>query len=232
MKHIFTSLLFFLAFNCFSQFSHTPNPAVIEAPIDSLITKYYIDIIMEKDTTYEVHWQLFKDGETWKDGWGTQVCDLNLCYLENIDRNPRNIPNTMGKGIHTFSIYFLPNGIPGDTQLELVLYGDAEHINELYRIPVDVHAINTSNTFNINSQNEITVYPNPAQDYFSIINSSKVDKIKLYNILGNEVKTFYHYNNAQHIIAELKAGMYILRMLDKDNKTIKTIKLNKLFSGA
>ncbi|MCZ2102237.1 MAG: T9SS type A sorting domain-containing protein [Chitinophagales bacterium] len=232
MKHIFTLLAFFTVFTCFGQFTHNPDPSAIIAPVDSLITKYQIDISVDADTTYVVHWELFKDGESWKDGWGTQVCDLNLCYLENVDRNPRSFPNDMGRGTYAWFVYFVPNEIEGATTLELVLYGDADHDEELYRIPIDVQAVKTTSVAHVSLGKDIAVYPNPAQNYFSLTNSNKVEKIKIYNMLGNEVKSFYHYNNAQHMIGDIKPGMYLISMFDKDNNIIKTSKLNKVSTGA
>lgn len=232
MKHIFTLLSLFFVLNCFAQFSHTPNPAIVIAPVDTLITKYQIDITMDVDTVYEVHWQLFKDGETWNSSWGTQVCDLNLCYLENVDKNSRGIPNNIYEGTSTWYVYFIPNEIPGETEMELVLYGDADREVELYRIPIEVHSIKTTNTVNVHLKNDVTVFPNPAQDFFSLSNDIHVDKIKIYNILGSEIKTFFHYKNAQHLIGDLKEGMYLIRMIDKDNNVIKTTKLNKFSTGA
>lgn len=232
MRYIFTLLTFFIAFNGYCQFSHKPDTVVINAHIDTLITKKKILITVDADTTYEVHWTLFKDSVTWKKGWGTQVCDLNLCYLENKDENPKAIPNYMGRGTTAWYVYMLPYGISGDSKLELVLYGDEDRTIELYRIPIDVHAFNTTNTINVKLGNDIVLYPNPSEEYFSVSNSRNVEKIKLYNMLGKEVKTFFHYNNAQHLIGDLKSGMYLVRMLDKNDKIIKTAKLNKIHTGA
>jgi hypothetical protein len=51
-------------------------------------------------------------------------------------------------------------------------------------------------------------------------------------MFGREIKSFYHYNNAQHEIGELKSGMYILKMIDEKGRLVKTMKLNKVYSGA
>ncbi|KXK40519.1 MAG: T9SS type A sorting domain-containing protein [Saprospiraceae bacterium] len=230
MKHIFTLVFLYFSIAVFGQFNHSPNPVVINAPVDSVITKYKINIEVERDTNYVVYWELKKDSTTWNENWATQVCDLNLCYLPNVDRNPKSFPNYMGQGNYDFYVYFIPNGVAGQTHMELVLYGDDEYSQELYTIEIDVNASTTS-TKEI-SKNLISVYPNPASDYFSIANGNNVSKIKIYNMFGAEVKSFYHYNNAQHLVGDLKPGMYILRMLDNKNNTIKTVKFNKIHSGA
>ena len=82
------------------------------------------------------------------------------------------------------------------------------------------------------SVEEIKIFPNPATDFFQINNSSIVKKVVLYNIVGKEVKTFIHYNNAQHEISDLKAGMYFIKMFDEKNRVVRSLKLNKSFDGA
>jgi hypothetical protein len=78
---------------------------------------------------------------------------------------------------------------------------------------------------------ELKVYPNPTTDYFQISNGLNVKKVIIYNMFGKEVKSFFHYNNAQHDVNDLKAGMYIVKMMDDRNKVVKSIKLHKNFAG-
>ncbi len=80
---------------------------------------------------------------------------------------------------------------------------------------------------------DIKVFPNPAVDYIQISNGSfVVKKIVILNIFSKEVKSFQHYNNAQHDISELKPGLYIIRMVDEKNKVIRSLKFNKTYDGA
>ena len=58
------------------------------------------------------------------------------------------------------------------------------------------------------------------------------NRIIIYNLIGKEVKSLFHYNNAQHEIGELKAGMYVVKMFDIKGKLIKSLKLNKVYDGA
>lgn len=79
---------------------------------------------------------------------------------------------------------------------------------------------------------DLKVFPNPTADYFQVSNGTNVRKIIIYNIFGKEVKSFFHYNNAQHEVTDLKSGMYIVKMIDDKNKIIKSVKLHKNFTGA
>jgi hypothetical protein len=230
MKIFYTLIFGLFTFALVAQISHKPNPLIITAPVDSVDVKLKIYFKLEKDTTYEVHWKLLKDSTTWMQEWQTQVCDLNLCYLDNRDFNNPNLANEFKAGDNLFELHFKPNGKPGCTILTLVLYSDRDFTQELYRTSINVNNC-ISNVVNVASPVNIKVYPNPATEYFQINNGTNVEKIKLYNMFGREIKSFYHYNHAQHEIGELKSGMYLLKMLDNKNRLIKTVKLNKVFSG-
>jgi hypothetical protein len=82
------------------------------------------------------------------------------------------------------------------------------------------------------SFDELKVYPNPTADFFQINNGLNIKKVIVYNMFGKEVKSFYHYNNAQHDVNDLRPGMYIVKMMDEKNKVIKSVKLHKNFVGA
>lgn len=231
MKILYTLFFVFSTFLLSAQISHRPNPLKMTVPVDSADVKLKIYFDVATDTAYTVYWKLFKDSSTWMAPWQTQVCDLNFCYLENRDSNSPSIPNSFKKGENLFELYFKPNGKEGCTIMKLVLYSDNKFTEELYSTTINVNNC-VSNSVNISVPSNIKVYPNPASEYFQINNGEKVEKVKVYNMFGREVKTFYHYNNAQHEIGELKSGMYILKMLDDKNRLIKSVKLNKLFTGA
>ena len=75
---------------------------------------------------------------------------------------------------------------------------------------------------------DLKVFPNPTTDYIQISNSTNIKKVVIYNM---EVKSYFHYANALHDVSEIKAGMYIVKMLDEKNKVVKSVKLNKTYAG-
>jgi hypothetical protein len=184
-----------------------------------------------RDTTYKVYWKLYKDSTTWQEGWSTYLCDLNLCYNINFDKCSPNQPNNFSQGTHKFEFHFLPNNIAGCTIIGIRLYGDRNFTQEIYRTHINVNGC-ISGTKNQDKTAALKIYPNPATENFSLTEASDVKKVVLYNMFGKEVKTFLHYNNAQHEISDLKAGMYVVKMLDEKSKVLKTIKLTKSSGGA
>lgn len=79
---------------------------------------------------------------------------------------------------------------------------------------------------------DIKVFPNPTTDYFQINNSLSVKKVIIYNMFGKEVKIFNSTSNTVYDVTDLKYGMYIVKMLDDKNRTVKSVKLQKTSIGA
>jgi hypothetical protein len=221
---------------CSPDIYHEPDPLKINTPmvVDTTADiKLPIYFIVDRDTTYTVYWKVFKDPVTWRTGcYSTYICDKILCYGENVDKNV--FENEMGQGRHLFEFHFKPTlksncALPGCTLIDLVLYGDSQYSEEIYRVKIDVNDCLTSNTINLTDILNVKVYPNPAQEYFQLSNDENVQNINIYDISGREVKSFNHNKDAQHLIGDLNSGMYFLKMTDKNNRTINTVKLNKAF---
>lgn len=75
------------------------------------------------------------------------------------------------------------------------------------------------------TENEISqkleLFPNPAFDHLTLMNSDindKIGKIYFYNILGEEVKKIQLYNNEQINIEDLNDGIYFVKYISADNK--------------
>ncbi|WP_282037004.1 carboxypeptidase regulatory-like domain-containing protein [Saccharicrinis aurantiacus] len=76
-------------------------------------------------------------------------------------------------------------------------------------------------------ENEISVYPNPAQDVLNIQTNIPIKNLSFYAISGQKVKELSDPNSTVVNIADLAPGLYILKVVDTNNsETIK--KINKL----
>ncbi len=69
----------------------------------------------------------------------------------------------------------------------------------------------------LNIDNQITVYPNPAQDYFQIKTERAVQKVTIYNMLGKTVAKFNPQE--KYNVPDLKHGIYFVS-IRLNNKTI------------
>ena len=74
--------------------------------------------------------------------------------------------------------------------------------------------------------NDVTnIYPNPSTDYFYI--SNNISKVEIFLISGQLVKSFANQPSGyQYNISDLRNGMYLVKILDENNR-VKTTKLLK-----
>jgi hypothetical protein len=229
MRSLLLLLLTCLVIGVSAQLSVNPNPLSFSTVTGASDTKFELYITNSKDTTYTIYWQIEKSS-TWPTQWGTYLCDLNLCYAEGVDKCPNSKPNFVPKGTHKYEFHLLPNGIAGSSTVMFKLYTEKNCQGLIFSTPMNLTTTSTA-TKDVNYTN-IKIFPNPSTEYFSISHSNNVYRVVLYNLFGKEVKSFFHYNNAQHEIGDLKSGMYVVKMFDSKGKLIKSSKLNKVFEGA
>lgn len=74
---------------------------------------------------------------------------------------------------------------------------------------------------------EISIYPNPATEYFTLNSQSSVQKLTIHNIIGKEVKTFEVNDDNRYNVSALKKGIYVIRIFDQDDQLIKALRLSK-----
>ena len=78
-----------------------------------------------------------------------------------------------------------------------------------------------------NSSN-ITLYPNPADDFFSIMTSEpNIAFVTIHNIVGKKVKTIKAKADQNYDIQGLRRGIYIVRVYDNNDKMLKALRLSK-----
>ena len=231
MKNLLGLIFILFGFSVVGQISYTPSPLSMMVSQSSGDNKLDIFFTVSKDTTYSIYWKLDKDPNTFHSNWVSYVCDLNNCYFNNIDKSSPNAPNMLNKGTHKFEFHFKPEGIPGNAMVGLKLYTDKNFTNEILSTNISINSSGSSSLKEV-LNSYIKIYPNPTSDFFQLVNNTSVKKVIVYNMFGKEIKSFFHYNNAQHDISELKSGMYIIKMVDDKNKVIRTLKLNKSYDGA
>jgi len=75
---------------------------------------------------------------------------------------------------------------------------------------------------------KIKIYPNPASDYIQLNVVSNVNKIKVLNMVGKTIKRFeVLLESEKYNISDMPKGLYLVQLLDSDDKVISTKRLNK-----
>jgi hypothetical protein len=74
----------------------------------------------------------------------------------------------------------------------------------------------------------IAVFPNPATEYISVQDAGEsIDHISVFNLVGKKVKEFEYVRGENYSVADLPKGMYLVQLLDRNKRIVKTQKVDK-----
>ena len=113
---------------------------------------------------------------------------------------------------YTFQTHFIDTEFTKESDVEYcvtAVYGNEE--SEPVCVTATITGVSES------GNEEITISPNPANDIVHI-DGAKVAEVKVYNVLGQLVKTAPNANTFS--VAGLPAGLYLLHMTDGDGMTV------------
>jgi len=113
-----------------------------------------------------------------------------------------------------------PAGTPGNSNINATAGTWNITFNNLTKEYLFTDALSV-NQFGLDS---VSVYPNPAASIVSI--KGTFANAQVYNVSGQLVKSFVSTDNNQFSIADLSAGLYLVKVADANNNT-KTLKLIK-----
>ena len=220
IKNLLGLILFFFSVCAgFSQdLSLSPNPASATVNANDTDVPAKATLKNNTDRTLELRW--IRNVINISQGWETAVCDFNLCYNPNVD----SMTLTLGAGEESnMDIHIYPNGVVGEAKIELTVK----------EVGVDTNFVKGMYLFNVTTPvkvatfEDISLYPNPTSEYFQISSTEVVAKLEVFDLFGDKHKTYYAYKNKSYFIGDLANGMYLVRMLDVNNRVIKTLRLNK-----
>ena len=113
---------------------------------------------------------------------------------------------------YTFQTHFIDTEFTKESDVEYcvtAVYGDEE--SEPVCVTATITGVSES------GNEEITISPNPANDIVRI-DGTKVAEVKVYNVLGQLVKTAPNANTFS--VAGLPTGLYLLRITDGEGATV------------
>lgn len=164
-------------------------------------------------TTATVAWNNIPAWKKSENGVNQTTPDLKTIVQEIVDGNDWKLSNSMSfliDGTGTRAPYAYREGEPERSAVLVIEYeGD--------------RALSVDNI--IIESNSITVFPNPVSDYLRINSNQKVDRVSVYNLIGQEVlsmkagKTNFRVN-----MTSLKKGLYIVNII-QNNEIKKSVKI-------
>jgi hypothetical protein len=223
---LYFSLLLF-TFSAGAQIVVNPDSLVVSASQDTADFAAAFEVTNNNATTATFWWKLEVDEDFPKE-WKFQVCDANTCYFDGFAQCPPNNPNVIESGVtnSNYSVKIKPNGVAGTTLVYFNIYNDSDCTDLLLSLPINLQ-VGTSGLIHAEILQDLTIYPNPTVDKFMVNNTKSLNRMEIYNIAGKKMKSFKVVTGQEYHVEELKNGLYLVRMLDRNDKVLKVIRLSK-----
>ncbi len=157
--------------------------------------------------------------------WFSWICDKNLCYTPDVSSCPSTKPNVIGPGeSFDVQVHMNPSLVEGSADYIVTILDDQS--NPLAVVNGTI-LISNSTAVKESSDVKLSVYPNPATEFFKVSETAGLKSIELFNIIGNKVRSFEAAPQKQYYIGDLTEGIYLVRLESAGGKVIKTIRLSK-----
>ncbi len=198
---------------------------------DFLTVELYATVTNTSGQEVALRWERFELDKP--EVWQTQVCDNITCWLPEVYSNiapdlPTNSPVILeADSSMQLIFYVLPNGLEGTGffALDFALASVQEDILASVIYEVEVNDIVTSTFRPIEQQ--LKIYPNPSSSFFQLENAEGVSHVIVYNLLGQPVKRFEALTGARYPVYDLPDGNYVVSLVDRQQKPLKVLRLNK-----
>jgi hypothetical protein len=166
-------------------------------------------------------------------GTGSQVCDINLCWVDTVNSRDFVLPANSSGNI---DVHFTNNFEAGDATVQIRLYetgadsADSETI-VVYKAFVDVYS-SVWDKPNLERDN-FRIYPNPVRDHlmFKKLPDVVASTVEIYNILGSKMSS-HHLSKNQHNLRidmdDLPKGIYMVRVYDEEHKLVYSKSISKV----
>jgi len=141
--------------------------------------------------------------------------DLEITVSNNTNENI--VQATINSNILTLSFV---QDQHGSTEITVMASDESESVSTSFNVTVN----NTTGIDDIENIS-IKVYPNPVQDILSIDFDFGIERIVIYNSIGNikKIVSTKNLNNCKVNVSDLPTGTYFISIEGKGNKTTKTI---------
>ncbi len=225
MKQILLLVLLFLVnFQLSAQVTLRLNPDLVMMDADPLefetVAHSYVTNIGTEPIT--IRW--VRQVEAISMYWTSAICDINACYSEKTDSTPSEFLLTLAPGDSSMlDVHIRPGGIEGGARIKVIV----KEVDNPENMVIGEFLFNEVTATTDIRADLIKIYPNPALDYFQLTDYDRVDQVVIFNLIGQELRRFNSFPGASFNISNMPRDFYLVRLVDKRNKVIKTFRLNK-----
>ena len=122
-----------------------------------------------------------------------------------------------------FSCSFFPNGIAENAKVEVNIWiqeDSTQLIQQTY-----IGYTNSTNIVQTDIKKLISIFPNPIQETFSITQNDDIQRIEIYNSLGQKVKTYFP--QSIYNFRFFPTDLYFVKFFNVQNEVMTVLKLIK-----
>ena len=219
-------VIFLLSLNLSGQLVLTPDTLNISFPQDTAYYDIHMTVANNYNGPVNFWWRLVKTD--FPPTWTTQVCDLNTCYFEGVDKCPKHNPNIIAGGTSSDAMYVKlnPKNTTGTTSMWFKLYSNADLTIIVDSLLINVISFTTSREEV--SYDQITLFPNPATDQFSLKEDvNEIKNLEILDVNGKLLDRMIYGDGKLYSVSKLPSGLYFVRLVDRRNEQVKTLRLYK-----
>ncbi len=155
-------------------------------------------------------------------GWINFVCDTEQCYPPGVET--ADFPIAAGATVPIKVTFRASTQEQGNMGLRIFEIDDPNNKVDANFV---MNGVMTSNTDDLALEN-IKIYPNPASNYIKLSNSYDIERLEIFNVIGRKVKSFHDLaEGTLHDISDLARGIYLVRMIDRNNDILITKRISK-----
>jgi hypothetical protein len=236
-KTLLLAIVSALSFNClFAQASlvFSSDTVTVEDEVDTDDNFFeivaYGTLFNTGDEPITIRWERFIVDAP--EEWSVLVCDINQCYepivYSNIaDDIGLNAPVTLEPGGSTnMDVHVRPVGKPGNAVVNIEIADANAPDDVLITSRYELTATSPTSTREL-SVPTLSIFPNPATDYIQIRNSQDVDRLVVYNIVGQEMRSFNAAPGQRYFIGDLPNGLYLASLVSHEKGILTTLRVQK-----
>lgn len=207
-KILFVAFLLLAGWSAKAQIILLSNDTVYTAgPATEFEIVAYANVRNTSESPANLRWVKLNNQVT--SGWLSTICDVNLCYPDNVDSADFTLA---GNSIGNVDGHFYPNNIVGNGTLRVRVY---EISNPSNSVIVTFIGSTTGASVNHLSKPSLKVYPVPTDNYLFVETAVAFEyaDIEIYNMIGKKVAQFKNNGLKSRIsVGHLPKGQYIIRM--------------------
>lgn len=211
--------LIFLSSSLHAQFLIEPSPTEGSNSPSASFFNAESHLSNHSDSTLTLVWKRITNEIP--AGWESGICTNQGCLPPEVDEGSFDLES--GFSVE-FSCSFFPNDIPGSAKVVVNIWLEndtSQMIQQTYFGQTDP----LTNIVHTNLASPLSIFPNPVSETFSLSQSNQIDKVEIFNALGQRL---YQYPaQTSYDVQFLEPDLYFVKILTKQNETLAVLKLIK-----